>query len=239
VLPDRFTCRLRCSLVQVNGLNAHIALDRVRDSFFQKHQQNNNTTIVFCLPSTITTSKASSNLPLLLFLFRSDLRIVVSDQISARSTLIKSKQFSFITSSSFLLFIMATVDYQPGSHAAGMFGRGSGGGGGEDPRRNKPSRDHERERRSPTFESFHSDDDIIYPDDDFEIFDNTVSSRQSSQDSKLTRSRTDLAIVTWMAKLSSNGSMCTLTQAQRASMSSLLDISQSATIWQTAFPAVL
>jgi hypothetical protein len=27
------------SLVQVNGLEAHIALDRVRDSFFQKHQQ--------------------------------------------------------------------------------------------------------------------------------------------------------------------------------------------------------
>jgi hypothetical protein len=69
---------------------------------------------------------------------------------------------------------MATIDYQPGSHAAGMFGRG---GGGEDPRRNKPGRDHERERRSPTFESFLSDDDIIYPDDDFEIFDNIVSSR--------------------------------------------------------------
>jgi len=72
---------------------------------------------------------------------------------------------------------MATVDYQPGSHAAGMFGRGSGGGGGEDPRRNKPGRDHERERRFLTFESFLSDDDIIYPDDDFEIFDNIVSSR--------------------------------------------------------------
>ena len=138
---------------------------------------------MFCLLSTITISKASLNLLLLLFLFRSDLRIIVSDQISARSTLIKFKQFSFITSSSFLPFIIATVDYQPGSHTAGMFGRGSKGGGSEDPRRNKPSRDHERERRSPTFKSFYSDDDIIYPDNDFEI------------------------------------------QAQRASMSSLLDIS--------------
>jgi hypothetical protein len=58
-----------------------------------------------------------------------------------------------------------------------MFGRGSRGGGSEDPRRNKLSRDHERERRSPTFKSFYSDDDIIYPDDDFEIFNNIVSSR--------------------------------------------------------------
>ena len=135
---------------------------------------------MFCLLSTITTSKASSNLPLLLFLFRSDLRIVVSDQISARSILIKSKQFSFITSSSFLPFIIATVDYQSSSYAVGIFGRGSRGGGSEDLRRNKPSRDHERERRSPTFKSFYSDDDIIYPNDDFEIFNNIISSRQSS-----------------------------------------------------------
>ena len=150
---------------------------------------------MFCLLSIIITSKALSNLLLLLFLFRSDLRIVVSDQISARSTLIKSKQFSFITSSFFLSFIITTVDYQPSSHAVDIFGRGSRGGGSEDLRRNKPSRDHEWERRSPTFKSFYSDDDIIYSDDDFEIFNNIVSSRQSSQDSKLTRSRTDLAIV--------------------------------------------
>jgi hypothetical protein len=135
---------------------------------------------VFCLLSTITISKALLNLLLLLFLFRSDLRIIVSDQISARSTLIKFKQFSFITSSSFFLFIIATVDYQSSSYAADMFGRGSRGGGSEDLRRNKPSRDHERERRSPTFKSFYSDDDIIYPNDDFEIFNNIVSSRQSS-----------------------------------------------------------
>jgi len=135
---------------------------------------------VFCLLSTITISKASLNLLLLLFLFRSDLRIIVSDQISARSTLIKFKQFSFITSSSFFLFIIATVDYQSSSYAAGIFGRGSRGGGSEDLRRNKPSRDHERERRSPTFKSFYSDDDIIYPNDDFEIFNNIISSRQSS-----------------------------------------------------------
>jgi hypothetical protein len=135
---------------------------------------------MFCLLSTIITLKALLNLLLLLFLFRSDLRIVVSDQISARSTFIKSKQFSFITSSFFFPFIMATIDYQPGSYAADMFGRGSRGGGSEDLRRNKPSRDHERERRSPTFKSFYSDDDIIYLDNDFEIFDNIVSSRQSS-----------------------------------------------------------
>jgi hypothetical protein len=131
---------------------------------------------MFCLLSTITTSKASSHLLLLLFLFRSDLRIIVSDQISAHSTLIKSKQFSFITSSSFLLFIIATVDYQPSSHTAGIFGRGFRGGGSKDLRRNKLSRDYERERRSPTFESFYSDDDIIYLNDDFEIFDNIISS---------------------------------------------------------------
>jgi hypothetical protein len=61
-----------------------------------------------------------------------------------------------------------------------MFGRGSKSGGSKDLRRNKPSRDHERERCSLTFKSFYSDDDIIYPDDDFEIFDNIVSSRQSN-----------------------------------------------------------
>jgi hypothetical protein len=93
-----------------------------------------------------------------------------------RSTPSKSHHFKFPTSSFFFPFIMATINYQPGSHAAGMFGRGSGGGGGKDPRRNNPGRDHERERRSPTFKGFDSDDDIIYPDNDFDIFDNTVSS---------------------------------------------------------------
>ena len=98
---------------------------------------------MFYLLSTITILKALLNLLLLLFLFRSDLYIVVSNQISARFTFIKSKQFSFITSSSFLSFIIATVDYQPSSYTADIFGRGFKGGGNKDLRYNKPSRDHE------------------------------------------------------------------------------------------------
>ena len=131
---------------------------------------------MFYLLSTITISKASSHLLLLLFLFRSDLRIVVSDQISARSILIKSKQFSFITSSSFLPFIIATVDYQPSSYAAGMFGRGSRGGDSKDPHRNNPSQDHKQEYYSLTFKGFDSDNNIIYSNNDFDIFNNIISS---------------------------------------------------------------
>ena len=83
---------------------------------------------------------------------------------------------SFITSSSFLPFIIATIDYQPGSYAIGMFGRGSRGGGGKDPRRNKPGQDHKQERRSLTFKGFDLDDNIIYFDNNFNIFNNIVSS---------------------------------------------------------------
>ena len=56
---------------------------------------------------------------------------------------IKFKQFSFITSSSFLLFIIVIVDYQPSSYIVNIFGRGFKGGGNKDLRRNKLSRDHE------------------------------------------------------------------------------------------------
>jgi hypothetical protein len=75
---------------------------------------------------------------------------------------------------------MAIVDYQLSSYTVSMFGRGSKDSDSKDPRHNKPSRDYERERRSPTFKSFYSDDDIIYLNDDFEIFDNIISSQQSS-----------------------------------------------------------
>jgi hypothetical protein len=102
---------------------------------------------------------------------------------------------------------MATIDYQPGSHAAGMFGRGSGGGGGQDPRRNKPGRAHERERRSPSWEGFPDEDDIEeYVDDDTHIVDNIVSFLIQCSLSILTRSRTNLAMSICMASPCATGS---------------------------------
>jgi len=57
-----------------------------------------------------------------------------------------------------------------------MFGRGSRGGGGKDLCRNKPSRDYKRERYSLTFKGFDSDNNIIYSNNDFDIFNNIISS---------------------------------------------------------------
>jgi hypothetical protein len=57
-----------------------------------------------------------------------------------------------------------------------MSGQGFRGGNNKDPHYNKPSRDYKREYYSLTFKGFILDDDIIYLNNNFNIFNNIVSS---------------------------------------------------------------
>jgi hypothetical protein len=57
-----------------------------------------------------------------------------------------------------------------------MFSRGFKGSNSKDLYYNKPSQDDKRDRYSLTFKSFLLDNDIIYFNNNFEIFNNIISS---------------------------------------------------------------